>query len=53
MAENGHLEVACEDGRTKLDALSRIDGAGVYEDFDLREASLGDVFSAATEAGDR
>ncbi|MFC7226401.1 ABC transporter ATP-binding protein [Salinirubellus salinus] len=50
--EDGHLEVACEDGRTKLDVLSRVDAAGVYEDFGLREASLGDVFSAYTEAGD-
>jgi ABC-2 type transport system ATP-binding protein len=52
VAVDGHLEVGCEDGRTKLDALSRVDAAGVYEDFALREASLDDVFSAATEAGD-
>jgi ABC-2 type transport system ATP-binding protein len=52
VAEDGHLEVTCEDGRTKLDVLSRVDAAGVYEDFALREASLDDVFSAATEAGD-
>ena len=51
-AEDGHLEAVCEDGQSKLGTLSRVDRAGVYEDFAVREASLDDVFSAYTDGGE-
>ncbi len=48
--EGERLAVACDgDGTAKLRALTTVDAAGVYRDFELREASLSDVFSRYTE----
>jgi hypothetical protein len=41
--------VSCDgDGTTKLRVLNAIAEAGVFEDFEVREASLSDVFSRYT-----
>ncbi|MFB6157449.1 MAG: ABC transporter ATP-binding protein [Haloferacaceae archaeon] len=50
-ADDGTVRVACDGGEAKLRALKVTADAGVYRDFRLRETSLGDVFSAYTEAG--
>ena len=43
------IEVSCYgDGATKLRALNAVADAGVFEDFEVREASLSDVFSRYT-----
>ncbi|WP_158058293.1 ABC transporter ATP-binding protein [Halorussus halophilus] len=45
------IAVSCEgDGQTKLDALTTVADAGVFQDFAVREISLSDVFSEYTEA---
>ena len=47
---HGRIEIACEgDGATKLAALNAAADAGVFENFEVREASLSDVFSKYTE----
>jgi len=53
-AGDGRIDVACDDdGEAKLRALNAVADAGVYRDFDLREASLSEVFSEYTTTGDR
>jgi ABC-2 type transport system ATP-binding protein len=48
------LEIDCDgDGATKLRVLNAVAEAGVFEDFDVREASLSDVFSRYTGSGER
>jgi ABC-2 type transport system ATP-binding protein len=47
------IEVSCDgDGTTKLRVLNAIAEAGVFEDFEVREASLSDVFSRYTGSED-
>ncbi|UPV75992.1 ABC transporter ATP-binding protein [Halorussus limi] len=47
---HGRIEIACDGGgETKLRALNAIADAGVFEDFEVRDASLSDVFSKYTE----
>jgi ABC-2 type transport system ATP-binding protein len=44
------IDVRCDgDGDTKLRVLNAVADAGVFRDFDVREASLGDVFSRHTK----
>jgi ABC-2 type transport system ATP-binding protein len=46
------IEVSCEGtGATKLRVLNAVAEAGVFEDFEVREASLSDVFSRYTGSG--
>ncbi len=45
------VSVVCHGGEAKLRALETAADAGVYRDFQLRETSLSDVFSAYTGAG--
>jgi ABC-2 type transport system ATP-binding protein len=49
---NGQLEAVCDDADTKLRVLNRVSEAGRLGEFDVREASLGEVFSKYTD-GDR
>jgi len=50
----GWIEVVCDDdGGAKLRALNAVADAGVYRDFDLREASLSAVFSEYTTPDER
>ncbi|WP_324757202.1 ABC transporter ATP-binding protein [Haloarcula sp. GH36] len=49
-AGEGELTVTCSGGQTKVSVLDRVARGGVgFDDFAVREPSLGDVFSAATE----
>ena len=48
-ASDGTVSVVCDDGDAKLRVLNATADAGVYRDFQLRETSLADVFSAYTE----
>ncbi|MFC6975928.1 ATP-binding cassette domain-containing protein [Halomicroarcula sp. GCM10025709] len=49
-AGEGELTVTCSGGQTKVSVLDRVARGGVgFDDFAIREPSLGDVFSAATE----
>jgi ABC-2 type transport system ATP-binding protein len=52
---DGYLEVSCDgDADTKLRVLNTVADAGAFIDFDLREASLSDVFeryTSGTETG--
>ncbi|WP_135854929.1 ABC transporter ATP-binding protein [Halorussus salinus] len=47
---HGRVEIACDGGgETKLRALNAVADAGVFEDFEVSDASLSDVFSKYTE----
>ncbi|MFC4551034.1 MULTISPECIES: ABC transporter ATP-binding protein [Halorussus] len=47
---HGQIEIACDgDGETKLRALNAVAEAGVFDNFEVRDASLSDVFSKYTE----
>ncbi|WP_375335552.1 ATP-binding cassette domain-containing protein [Halorussus sp. MSC15.2] len=47
---HGRIEIDCDgDGTAKLRALNAVADAGVFEDFEVRDASLSDVFSKYTE----
>ena len=49
-ADVSKVVVSCDgEGRTKLDALTTVADAGVFEDFAVRTISLSDVFSEYTE----
>lgn len=49
-ADSSRVSVTCSgDGETKLAVLTTVADANVYRDFDIREVSLGDVFSEYTE----
>ncbi|MFC4448705.1 ABC transporter ATP-binding protein [Halorussus aquaticus] len=49
-ARHGRIEIDCDDGgEAKLRALNAVADAGVFEDFEVRDASLSDVFSKYTE----
>jgi ABC-2 type transport system ATP-binding protein len=47
-AEGERMHVTCDGGEAKLRALETVADAGVYRDFEMREASLSDVFSRYT-----
>jgi ABC-2 type transport system ATP-binding protein len=46
---DGRLEAVCEDADSKLRVLNRVSEAGLLGEFDVREASLGEVFSQYTD----
>jgi ABC-2 type transport system ATP-binding protein len=49
-ARHGRIEIGCDGrGETKLRALNATADAGVFQDFEVRDASLSDVFSKYTE----
>jgi ABC-2 type transport system ATP-binding protein len=51
-ADDDRIEVRCDgDGETKLRVLNAVADAGVFRDFEIEEASLGDVFSKHTMDG--
>jgi ABC-2 type transport system ATP-binding protein len=45
---DGRLEAVCDDADSKLRVLNRVSEAGLLGEFDVREASLGEVFSKYT-----
>jgi ABC-2 type transport system ATP-binding protein len=46
---DGRLEAVCDDADAKLRVLNRVSEAGRLGEFDVREASLGEVFSKYTD----
>jgi len=49
---DGRLEASCDDADAKLRVLNELSAAGLLGEFDVREASLGEVFSKYTTDGD-
>lgn len=45
---DGRLEASCDDADAKLRVLNEVSAAGLLGEFDVREASLGEVFSKYT-----
>ena len=49
---DGRLEASCDDADAKLRVLNEVSAAGLLGEFDVREASLGEVFSKYTTDDD-
>jgi ABC-2 type transport system ATP-binding protein len=49
---DGRLEASCDDADAKLRVLNELSAAGLLGEFDVREASLGEVFSKYTTDDD-
>ena len=49
---DGRLEASCSSADAKLRVLNEVSGAGLLGDFDVREASLGEVFSKYTDGSE-